>query len=172
VSDTTYQVTVGDRVLRVQLQREGDDLLARVEDGEQQPVELRGVHRALYSLRVGERRAGLLAALSGEGDVALAIGGVEYRAEVVDEAHARLASLAGARAASHARRELRAPMPGLLVRVLCQQGDTIEAAQPLVVLQAMKMENELSLPRGGRVIQVNAEPGQTVEQGQVLVVVE
>ena len=154
MSDTTYQVTVGERALRVQ------------------PVDLRNVHGTVYSLRVGEGRAELLAAVSDEGDVALAIEGVEYRAEVVDEAHARLASVAGARAASHARRELRAPMPGLLVRVLCQQGDTVEAAQPLVVLQAMKMENELSLPRGGTVIQVSAQAGQTVEQGQVLVVVE
>jgi len=63
-------------------------------------------------------------------------------------------------------------MPGLLVKMLCQVGDTIEAGQPLAVLQAMKMENELSLPRGGTVTSIGAEPGQTVEQGQVLVVVE
>ena len=63
-------------------------------------------------------------------------------------------------------------MPGLLVKVLCQVGDTIEAGQPLAVLQAMKMENELSLPRGGSVTRIGAESGQTVEQGQVLVVVE
>ena len=63
-------------------------------------------------------------------------------------------------------------MPGLLVKVLCQVGDTIEAGQPLAVLQAMKMENELSLPRGGSVTRIDAESGQTVEQGQVLVVVE
>ena len=51
-------------------------------------------------------------------------------------------------------------------------GDEIQAGQPLVVLQAMKMENELSLPRGGKVTAVRVEAGQTVEQGQVLVVVE
>jgi biotin carboxyl carrier protein len=63
-------------------------------------------------------------------------------------------------------------MPGLVVRVLCAAGDAVEAGQPLVVLQAMKMENELSLPRGGHVSTVSTAPGQTVEQGQVLVVVE
>jgi len=51
-------------------------------------------------------------------------------------------------------------------------GDVVEAGQPLVVLQAMKMENELSLPRGGTIKSVAAEPGQSVEQGQVLVVLE
>jgi glutaconyl-CoA decarboxylase len=63
-------------------------------------------------------------------------------------------------------------MPGLVVRVLCTVGEEVEASQPLVVLQAMKMENELSLPRGGTVTAVSTEAGQTVEQGQVLVVVE
>jgi biotin carboxyl carrier protein len=63
-------------------------------------------------------------------------------------------------------------MPGLLVRLLCEPGDSVEAGQPLAVLQAMKMENELSLPRGGTVAAVQAKAGQTVEQGQVLVVVE
>jgi biotin carboxyl carrier protein len=58
------------------------------------------------------------------------------------------------------------------VKVLCAVGDTVEAGQPLAVLQAMKMENELSLPRGGTVATLNAEPGHTVEQGQVLLVVE
>jgi propionyl-CoA carboxylase alpha chain len=169
---TTYQVTIGDRVLRVELRRQGDDVLARVDDGSLQPVDLRAVHGPMYSLVAGERRAELLAASTGDGRLSLAIGGREYRAEVVDEAHARLASVAGARAASHARRELRAPMPGLLVKVLCGVGDSVETGQPLAVLQAMKMENELSLTRGGTVIQVTAEAGQTVEQGQVLLVVE
>ena len=64
------------------------------------------------------------------------------------------------------------PMPGLLVRVLCQPGDTVEPGQPLVVLQAMKMENELSLPRGGTVKSIGVAPGQSIEQGQVLLIVE
>ena len=80
--------------------------------------------------------------------------------------------MVGGAGAQHQRRELKAPMPGLVVKVLCEPGQQVEAGQALVVLQAMKMENELSLPRGGTVSQVSAEPGQTVEQGTVLVVVE
>jgi len=96
--------------------------------------------------------------------------GMQYAADVIDEAHARLASVAGGRAASHAHVELKAPMPGLLVRLLCAVGDEVAPGQPLAVLQAMKMENELSLARGGTVSAINAEAGTTVEQGQVLVV--
>jgi propionyl-CoA carboxylase alpha chain len=167
----TYQVTLGERVVRVQLRRDGDRYVVRVDDGDERPVRLEAIRGPLHSLVLGERRTELLATRVAD-SVRLAIGGIEYRAEVLDETHARLASVASARGASHVRRELRAPMPGLLVNILCQPGDTIEPGQPLAVLQAMKMENELSLPRGGTITSINAHPGQTVEQGQVLIVVE
>jgi biotin carboxyl carrier protein len=169
---TSYQVTLGERVLRVELRREGDRVLVRVDDGEERPAQLGTVHRPLRWLLLADRKTELMAALEHRDGVSLAVEGLEFRAEVVDEARARLASVAGSRGQSHARRELRAPMPGLLIKVLCQAGDAVEAGQPLVVLQAMKMENELSLPRGGTIRSVAAEPGQSVEQGQVLVTVE
>ena len=169
---TTYQVTIGERVLRVELRRvEDDGWTVRVDGGEERPVQVGVVHGALHWLRRENRRVEFLASATDD-DVALSIAGVDYGAQVVDEARARLASVAGGRAAGHARRELKAPMPGLLVRLLCQPGDVVEAGQPLAVLQAMKMENELSLPRGGTVTSTHAEAGQTVEQGQVLVVIE
>jgi biotin carboxyl carrier protein len=168
---TTYQVTLGARVLRVQLRRADEVVYVRVDDGDERPVALTEVGGALYTLSIGEARTELMATVDGD-RVSIALGGIEYRAEVVDEAHARLASVAGARSAGHAHLELKAPMPGLLIRVLCQPGDAVEPGQPLAVLQAMKMENELALPRGGTVSAVNAEPGQTVEQGQVLIVIE
>jgi biotin carboxyl carrier protein len=167
-----YQVTIGEKVMSVELRRAGDQVFARVNDGAEQSVQLQQVHGPLRTLVVGERRVELLAAVQKDDAVRLTIGGVEYQAEALDDAHARLASVTGARATGHARRELKAPMPGLLVKILCQVGDTIEPGQPLAVLQAMKMENELSLPRGGTVTSIGAAAGQTVEQGQVLVVVE
>jgi biotin carboxyl carrier protein len=65
-----------------------------------------------------------------------------------------------------------APMPGKVLRVLVQVGDTITARQPLVVVEAMKMENELSSPRPGRVTDIEVEPGASVEAGRLLLVVE
>jgi propionyl-CoA carboxylase alpha chain len=171
MSSTIYHVTLGERVMRIELRTDGERILARIDGGAERPVRLDAIHGVLHSFTLGAQQYELLASATEEG-VALSIGGHEYRAEVLDDAHARLASVAGGRAAGHVRRELKAPMPGLLVKVLCQPGDQVEAGQPLAVLQAMKMENELSLPRGGTVLTVAAEAGQTVEQGQVLVVVE
>jgi biotin carboxyl carrier protein len=166
-----YQVTIGDRTLRVDLRRQGDQLLARVDDGDEQPVRLEPLHGNLHALTLGPRRIELLASSEAH-EVQLAMGGLEYRAEVIDEAHARLARVVGGAAGQHQRRELKAPMPGLVVKVLCEPGQQVEPGQALVVLQAMKMENELSLPRAGTVKEVSAEAGQTVDQGAVLVVVE
>jgi biotin carboxyl carrier protein len=155
----------------VELRRQGDLTLARVDGGDEQPVRLDSLHGALHALTLGERRIELLAT-RGEHEVQMAMGGLEYRAEVIDEAHARLARMVGGAAAQHQRRELKAPMPGLVVKVLCEPGQQVEAGQALVVLQAMKMENELSLARAGTVKEVPAQPGQTVDQGAILVVVE
>ena len=167
----SYQVTIGEQTLQVALRREGERTYARIDGGPEQLVRLDSLHGPLYALRLGERRIELLAS-SSQHEVQLALGGLAYRADVVDAAHARLAQVVGGAAAQHQRRELKAPMPGLVVKVLCEPGQQVEAGQALVVLQAMKMENELSLPRAGTVKEVSAEPGQTVDQGAVLVVVE
>jgi biotin carboxyl carrier protein len=63
-------------------------------------------------------------------------------------------------------------MPGKVLRVLASPGDEVAARQPLVVVEAMKMENELSAARGGRVRDVVVEEGVSVEAGRLLVVVE
>jgi biotin carboxyl carrier protein len=65
-----------------------------------------------------------------------------------------------------------APMPGRVLRVLVAAGDQVAARQPLVVVEAMKMENELSSPRAGTVKEVAVRPTESVEPGRLLVVVE
>jgi propionyl-CoA carboxylase alpha chain len=67
---------------------------------------------------------------------------------------------------------LTAPMPGAVVRVLVEPGDTVAAGQTLVVLEAMKMEHTVVAPAGGVVAQLLVRPGQQVDAGSVLAVVE
>jgi hypothetical protein len=64
-----------------------------------------------------------------------------------------------------------APMPGKVVRVLVTAGQSVQAGEGMVVVEAMKMENELRAPRAGVVKQIMARPGQSVESGAVLAVV-
>ena len=62
-----------------------------------------------------------------------------------------------------------APMPGTVLRVLVVPGDRVEARQPLIVLEAMKMETPLRAPYPGEVAAVHVSEGDTVEAGAVLV---
>jgi biotin carboxyl carrier protein len=65
-----------------------------------------------------------------------------------------------------------APMPGKVVRVLVQTGDAVHARQPVVVVEAMKMENELRTGREGTVAEIHAREGVSVEAGALLVVIK
>ncbi|MGB1701370.1 MAG: biotin/lipoyl-containing protein, partial [Nannocystaceae bacterium] len=68
--------------------------------------------------------------------------------------------------------DLVSPMPGRIVRVLVEEGQEVDAGAPLVIVEAMKMENELQAPIAGVVSSVSAEAGATVDAGTVLCVVE
>jgi biotin carboxyl carrier protein len=63
-----------------------------------------------------------------------------------------------------------APMPGRIVRVLVNRGDVVRMRQPLVVIEAMKMENELRAPADGIVMEIRAREGALVETRAVLAV--
>ena len=77
-----------------------------------------------------------------------------------------------ARAGAGGPARVTAPMPGRLVKVLVQEGDSVSEGQGLVVMEAMKMENELRAPRAGRVKELPARERQAVETGALLVVLE
>ena len=66
-------------------------------------------------------------------------------------------------------RAISASMPGRIVQVLCEVGATVAANTPLIVIEAMKMQNELCAKTDAVVRAVHAEVGQTVERGAVLV---
>jgi len=61
------------------------------------------------------------------------------------------------------------PMPGRIVKVLVQKGDEVEVGQPLLVMEAMKMENEVRAKAAGAVAEVHVTPGAAVEANATLV---
>ena len=101
------------------------------------------------------------------GEWMLGIGGRQIRAEVTDGRRRRTVD----QTHTSGDHVVTAPMPGRLVRVLVELGDTVQAGQGLVVVEAMKMENEVSSPITGVVSEVRVVAGSLVEVGCVLVVV-
>lgn len=63
-------------------------------------------------------------------------------------------------------------MPGLIVKVLKNEGDKVEAGEVVLILEAMKMQNELHAKQSGKIKQILVRQGETVEMRQVLAVIE
>ncbi|MDW8213432.1 MAG: acetyl-CoA carboxylase biotin carboxylase subunit [Roseiflexaceae bacterium] len=78
----------------------------------------------------------------------------------------------GAAGHSHSRAGLEAPMPGTIARILVREGDRVSAHQPLVVLEAMKMEHIVAAPHDGIVLRLPYAAGALVAKGATLVELE
>ena len=138
-------------------------------DGEAFPAALLQVPGTpLYEL-VSERHARTYGLVKGNEGWLLQRGGEVWAVEVTDERTKALQALKGARPKGDASGLVRAPMPGLVLRVEVEVGQQVAAGGGLVVLEAMKMENEIRSAGAGTVKAVLVEVGQAVEEGAPLV---
>ncbi len=166
-----YTVKLGARTLQVEVDG------ARVTvDGEPFAVHVAAVPGTPlhHLLLAGESWTVAAQALEGLGELggprwALGAGGERIEVEAVDERTRAIQSLTGRRGGGASGGVIRAPMPGLVVRVEVRVGDRVSAGAGLVVVEAMKMENELRASRPGVVARVHVEPGTAVEKGAPLV---
>lgn len=92
-----------------------------------------------------------------------------FRVRALDSRRLRFASAASV---TDGQVHIAAPMPGRIVKVLCDDGCEVKAGDGIIVLEAMKMENELKAPRDGRVVNIAVEEGQGVEGGAHLATIE
>ncbi|HEU0369693.1 MAG TPA: biotin/lipoyl-containing protein [Candidatus Acidoferrum sp.] len=105
-----------------------------------------------------------------DGTLTLHTGLAEYHAEVSDPRSWRGRRQGAVEA--EGRQQITAPMPGKVVRLLVKQGDSVEAGQGLLVVEAMKMQNEIRSPKSGKIEKLFAQEGQPVNAGEVLLWVE
>jgi biotin carboxyl carrier protein len=70
------------------------------------------------------------------------------------------------------KRDIKITMPGRVVQVLAAPGDKVQEGQPILVLEAMKMQNEIKAPQGGQLTRVYFRAGDYVEAGSILFSVE
>ncbi|MFN8667296.1 MAG: biotin/lipoyl-containing protein [Gemmatimonadaceae bacterium] len=161
-----YIVDVNGERLEVDLEAdgvrvEGERVEAHLADVEGTPIQLVTIGSEMH--RVAVRRG------DARGKYALWMDGYRFEVEALDERMRTIRDLTNASATAGGPRPLVAPMPGLIVRVQVAVGDTVEAGQGIVVMEAMKMENELRSVTGGVVKAILVQPGVAVEKGAVLV---
>ena len=170
-----YEVEVGGRRLQVVVTRSGDGFAVAV-DGRARQVDAARIDAHTLSLLVDSSDG-----LKQSHEASVAADPISGQLTVHVGATAVAVTLNGRRrwgrkedsaGAGSGPQRLAAPMPGKVVRVLVKAGDQVTARQPVVVVEAMKMENELRASRGGTVAEVLVREGNSVDAGALLLVIQ
>lgn len=142
---------------------DGVPVRARIEEIDGTPLVLLDMNGSTHRLAVQRNDDGE------RGRYTIWTDGQRLDVEALDERRRAIRDMTGAGAAASGPAPLIAPMPGLVIRVAVEAGQAVEQGQPMVVMEAMKMENELRAASAGVVHAVRVTPGQAVEKGAVLV---
>jgi biotin carboxyl carrier protein len=161
-----YFVSVGGVQVEVAVEPDGIRVDGELVDAALEPL----AGTPLQQLRMGERTLVFSIDPRERGEWELGYRGERWTASVVDERTRHIRSLTGEGRQRVGAGEVKAPMPGLVLRVLVEPGQRVEAGAGLAVLEAMKMENQIKAPVAGVVEAIRVEAGKAVEKGQVLVV--
>ncbi len=159
-----YLVTLaGDETLELEVERGPDgSYRVRCKDGPELNATVQEGEGGLFELRLDGQN---VQALPADGEVRFGLERFTVRTESWLE---RAASDAGVSNGAHSRR-LVASMPGRIVQISCRVGEAVTVGAPLIVMEAMKMQNELSATSPGTVRAIPVAVGQTVERGELLV---
>ena len=160
-----YFVTIGDRTFEVELGADG----VRI-DGDLIDAQLRQVPGTPVQHLLLDGASHTLHAANGEpAEWTIHLDGTRHELDVVDERTRAIRAMTAKTAGPRGPRPVRAPMPGLVVRMLVTAGERVSAGQGVAIVEAMKMENELKADAEGVVARILVAAGQAVEKGAVMI---
>lgn len=161
-----YFVSVGERTFEIDVREQHI-----VVDGVVMAAELQHVAGTLLrrlSLNGGSHRVVALPGAA-RGAWELHLDGERVHADVVDERTRTIRAMTARNSGPAGPKPVRAPMPGMVVRVEVEPGQQVRAGQGVIIIEAMKMENELKADAAGIVSRILVAPGTAVEKGTALV---
>ena len=166
-----YEISDGERSHQVEVEViDSHTYDVRVDDGPLVRVDAHKTPRTGYSLLIGGRQYEGSVDDTEDGRLVVQVGSTAFDFKVADR-RSRLFAGVGVGTVT-GRQELRAQMPGKIAKLLVRVGESVSADQPLVVIEAMKMENELKTPIAGVVSEIAVVEGAAVESQALLLVVE
>ena len=162
-----YDVTIDGKNYRLDLTRADGRWSCRL-DGRAVEVEAVLARPDVLSLRIGNLAYEVKSERVGN-DLHLWIGSTRFAVEIHDPRSLRGRSRA---ADDHGPKQITAPMPGKVVRLLVREGDEVEAGAGIAVVEAMKMQNEIKSPKKGTIQKILISEGAAANAGDLLAIVE
>jgi biotin carboxyl carrier protein len=163
-----YEVSIEAKTYRVELVRHRSGWSCKL-DGSDFPFDVASLQNGLLSVLVQGKSYEVRQEIAGS-ETSVVVGNERFTATVRDPRSLR--SRRGGGDSSQGPKKIVAPMPGKVVRIVAPPGTEVEAGQPVLVIEAMKMQNELKAPKKGKVKRINVSEGAAVEAGQTLGEVE
>ncbi len=168
-----YEVTIGNKTSRVELKRVESENVAGAWrctlDGREFPADVRATQEGSLSILLDGRSYEVKQEITA-GETNILVSNQRFVVAVRDPRSLR--SRRAAESGGQGPKRITAPMPGKVVRILAPPGTEVEAGQPILVIEAMKMQNELKSPKKGVVKKLTVSEGAAVEAGQALGEVE
>lgn len=149
--------------------REGGACRFQLDSEPERAADVTEPEPGLYSVLIDGRSYEARVETGANGAAVVTIDGHRFEIEVRDPRKFRRGN--GIRGIE-GRAVIAAPMPGKVVRLVAQAGQEVAAGQPVVVIEAMKMQNELRAPKSGRVVSLPVREGDTVAAGEALAAIE
>lgn len=166
-----YYLEAGGRHLVVEVRDLGGGTFAVALEGREHQADFADVDRlGQYALRLGPRSFAVSIEEQDAGPLLVRIAGESFRVSTLDERERAAGAVRPRRAQTS--EVVRAPMPGVVIGVRVQPGDRVAAGAPVVVIDAMKMQNEIPAQQGGVVREIRVGPGQAVAQNEPLVLLD
>ena len=163
-----YVVTIGNDKREVILKEDGKASI----DGKIFDYELTSLNEHTYLLRIEDKTYQLSANKINSDEFSIYVEGRNIEATVRSALQEKAIKLLEQKSKSSHKTEVKAPMPGMILKIKKKSGDAVKQGESVMILEAMKMENDLRSPASGTIKSIFIKEGSAVEKGAALFTIE
>jgi biotin carboxyl carrier protein len=151
-----------------------DGRVEQVAPGLEESWDWKQLAPGVFDVRMGNRnvRVERMDGPDAKGNVTIRVNGVVQALQILGPQQLLLESMGMSANVETQEKQVESPMPGKILQVMVTPGTAVDEGDPLLVLEAMKMENVIRAPRSGVIAGVQAQVGEAVEKAATLVTYE
>ena len=146
---------------------ENDDLIKISNGKKSHNIDLKLLGNNLYSLLI-DNQSYTIEASKNKSEIRIIINQNEFIIPVMSSREKIESEIMGSSSSTDEKGEIRSPMPGLILKIEVEKGDPVQPGQPLMIMEAMKMENEIRAQFDGEVKEILVKENQKVEKDDLL----